>query len=844
MLFIPLIARQSPARVSRQFAGHRIITTPVVMASSEDAAGTSGTLQLKTLVEMMVMRCKPSLKVEVDMLFENKYVTHGQTRRIYDHFANVCQSDNIFNQFSNPDGLSNRATDGTLNRPGTTKLWMEHGTVDNPGPNWAPSPPDIDMRARELEVLNMIEARKGRGKNSEPPAPPLVPPPNRPTPPTDVPTSQSGAHDDPVASNTGKGAGTNADYDSTKRATGLPLELVNRRKYAGNDAEEENDTNVVAEAKGHENFDPPNVIIHVGDQEKLTMYYPGANPVRDNTNNSSGARGSADYEPPPAPYYVRPEIGEPYLNYPEGNNSFRGGYATPEEIPDDDNAKTKDGNDYPDKASNYDSDRDSEQFGPHNIPRITNENYQRVSGLAHMLVRILRHLADSVKLFLDKFGYASIKDVLKLRCVVNAGGTKRDICCLSNKMFADKDGPIFEICASWTKIRAIQGHTVAISPYYAYMHIKDWMSVDIEEYGKRWAQVFMGAIEVSEMFRETDGMLPKAGMLPNDNNMYIKCYPIVGIEEPPRLRSKPETALVYALIDLKHFINRPEDYTVFKTYNDVMLISGVNDQMRLFRGQVIRFQDCSTNDIIPSNDLTKHVDNLIGDGSNPPRFAAEALDEALDDLIKRDKVEAREACINAPKPQTEEQKQWHRDYVKAILESRFKREPCQFIATKRGCLKGHLCTYQHPGDNDITIQEEITTITDRYNRKEIDKRLANQRYRPEPTKREITKADRDEEARRRSRSIEERERVRYDERERVRYNERQRVHYADDTRGSSRRYDTTRPASGSGDLRKKNDPRNYNTGRSKKENAKRSTESYETYTDSEEDKHGRYHRRR
>ena len=159
-------------------------------------------------------------------------------------------------------------------------------------------------------------------------------------------------------------------------------------------------------------------------------------------------------------------------------------------------------------------------------------------------------------------------------------------------------------------------------------------------------------------------------------------------------------------------------------------------------------------------------------------------------------------------------------------------------------MKGHLCTYQHPGDNDISIQEEITTITERYSRKEMDKRLAKQRYRPEPSKREITKADRDEEARRRSRSIAERERVRYDERERVRYNERERVHYADDTRGSSRRYDTTRPASGSGDLRKKNDPRNYNTGRSKKENAKRSTESYETYTDSEEDKHGRYHRRR
>ena len=61
---------------------------------------------------------------------------------------------------------------------------------------------------------------------------------------------------------------------------------------------------------------------------------------------------------------------------------------------------------------------------------------------------------------------------------------------------------------------------------------------------------------------------------------------------------------------------------------------------------------------------------------------------------------------------------------------------------------------------------------------------------------------------------------------------------------SSRRYDTTCPNSGSGDLRKKNDPRNYNTGRSKKENAKRSTESYETYTDSEEGKHGRYHSRR
>ncbi len=89
MLIIPLIARQSPARVSRQFAGHRIITTPVVMASSEEAAGTSGTLQLRTLVEMMVMRYKPSLKVEVDMQFEKKDVTHGQTRRIYDHFANV-----------------------------------------------------------------------------------------------------------------------------------------------------------------------------------------------------------------------------------------------------------------------------------------------------------------------------------------------------------------------------------------------------------------------------------------------------------------------------------------------------------------------------------------------------------------------------------------------------------------------------------------------------------------------------------------------------------------------------------------------------------------------------------
>ena len=151
-------------------------------------------------------------------------------------------------------------------------------------------------------------------------------------------------------------------------------------------------------------------------------------------------------------------------------------------------------------------------------------------------------------------------------------------------------------------------------------------------------------------------------------------------------------------------------------------------------------------------------------------------------------------------------------------------------------MKGHLCTYQHPGDNDISIQEEIATITERYNRKEMDKRLAKQRYRPEPSKREISKADRDEEARRRSRSIAERERVRYDERERVRY--------ADDTRGSSRRYDTTRPNSGSGDPRKKNDPRNYDTGRYKKEYAKRSPASYETYTDSEEDKHGRYHSRR
>ena len=808
MLFIPLIARQSPARVSRQFAGHRIITTPVVMASSEDAAGTSGTLQLKTLVEVMVMRCKPSLKVEVDMLFENKYLTHGQTRRIYDHFANVCQSDNIFNQFSNPDGLSNRATDGTLNRPGTTKLWMEHGTVDNPSPNWAPSPPDIDMRARELEVLNMIEARKGRGKNSEPPAPPLVPPPNRPTPPTDVPTSQSGAHDDPVASKTGKGAGTNADYDSTKRAAGLPLEHVNRRKYAGNDAEEENDTNV---AKGHKNFDPPNVIIHVDDQEQLTMFYPGANPVRDNTNNSSGARGSADYEPPPERYYVRPETDALLLQYHEGDNTFRDGYVTPEDNPDGDNAKTEDGNDYPDKASNYDSDHDSEEFGPHNIPRITNENYQRVSGLAHMLVRILRHLADSVKLFMDKFGYASIKDVLKLRCVVNAGGTKRDICCLSNKMFADKDGPIFEICASWTKIRAIQGHTCAISPYCAYMHIKYWMCEDMS---KPWAHVFMGACEVYEMLRDDDGMLP------NDNEMYIKCYPVVGIEDLPRMSSACETALVYALIDLKHFINRPEDYTVFKTYNDVMLISGVNDQIRLFRGQVLRFQDCTTKDIILPNDLKKHVDNLIGDGTNPPRFATEAIDEALDELIKRDKVEAEDACMNAPEPRTEEQKQWHRDYVKAILESRFKREPCKFAADKC-CRKGHLCTYQHAGDNNISIQQEIATITERYSRKEMDKRLAKQRYRPEPSKREISKADRDEDARRRFRSNAERDRARdYD-----------RYH------GSSRRYETTR-GSGSGD------PRNYNTGRSDKDYDKRSPTSYEDYTDSEEEKHGRYHRRR
>ena len=165
MLFIPLIARQSPARVSRQFAGLRTTTTTVVMASSKDAASTSGMLQMKMLVETMVMRHKPSLRVDVDTLFDNQYLTHGKARMVYDYYADVCQSDNIFNQFSNPDGLSNRATDGTLNRPGTTKLWMEHGTVDNPGPKWAPPPPDIDMRAKELAVLNRIEDLKGRGKN-------------------------------------------------------------------------------------------------------------------------------------------------------------------------------------------------------------------------------------------------------------------------------------------------------------------------------------------------------------------------------------------------------------------------------------------------------------------------------------------------------------------------------------------------------------------------------------------------------------------------------------------------------------------------------------------------------
>ena len=103
----------------------------------------------------------------------------------------------------------------------------------------------------------------------------------------------------------------------------------------------------------------------------------------------------------------------------------------------------------------------------------------------------------------------------------------------------------------------------------------------------------------------------------------------------------------------------------------------------------------------------------------------------------------------------------------------------------------------------------------------MDKRLAKQRYRPEPSKREISKADREEEARRRSRSNAERVRARDDDR----------------YHGSSRRYETTR-GSGSGD------PRNYNTGRSKKDYDQRSPTSYEDYTDSEEEKHGRYHRRR
>ena len=650
------------------------------------------------------------------------------------------------------------------------------------------------MSAEEQEVLKRYEDRKGRGKRAEPPAPPLEPPPNRATPPTDDPTSQTGAHDDPVASKAGEEAGTNADHDSDKRTKELPLEHATRRKYGEDDAEEDNMLAAPYRRlyeRAHE-FELKNA--PSDPQEDTTVY--------------SGARGSADYVPPSLIVHVNDDDDKMIMYYPEGRNPFRDGYVTPEEYPNDNNAKPNDGDDNPDKAGDDDSE---ENFGPHNVPQINDEDVQRVSGLAHILVRILRHTNESHKLFVDKFGFAAIEDVLKLRCVVNAEGTKRDICCLNNKMFADKDGPIFEINASWTKIRAIQGHTAAISPFYAYMHLRVG---DCEDMSKPWAHVFMGACEVYEMLRDDDGMLP------NDNEMYIKCYPVVGIEDLPRMSSACETALVYALIDLKHFINRPEEYTVFKTHNDVMLISGVNDQIRLFRGQVLRFQDCTTKDIILPNDLKKHVDDLIGDGTNPPRFATEAIDEPLDDLIKRDKEEVRDACINMPEPRTEEQKQWHRDYVKAILESRFKREPCKFAADKC-CRKRHLCTYQHAGDNNISIQQEIATITERYSRKEMDKRLAKQRYRPEPSKREISKADREEDARRRSRSNAERVRARDDDR----------------YHGSSRRYETTR-GSGSGD------PRNYNTGRSKKDHDKRSPTSYEDYTDSEEEKHGRYHRRR